>query len=178
MQISPLQLEDYFLKELHFSVVDAMAQPPEKDAQYAPVQFNVNVDSSQQGEDPRLWRCELAIQSREEENQNLPYRFRISFVGFFRVSKEWPEERVELVARANGPALLYSSAREMLVTLTGRGSFPTLVLPSVTFIPAAAAGKDEPKAEPTGGGANPPGAKPARSKKGAPRKSTKAKEKG
>lgn len=139
MQNSPLQLESYFLNELFFSVESPLLDIPESDVKYPSVQFQVNVDSNPMGEDSRRWRCELAIQSRREEGEQLPYQFRVSMIGFFQISKEWPEEKVEMVARVNGPALLYSAAREILISVTGRGVFPPFILPSVTFIPLAAA---------------------------------------
>ncbi len=55
-------------------------------------------------------------------------------VAFFEVIPEWPPEQVDRLFSANAPALLYSAAREALATVTGRGPYPEIFLPSVTFV--------------------------------------------
>ena len=135
MQISPLQLKGYFLKELAFSLSDELQSMPKEPAQYDLLGIKVDADCSSQDDDPYEWRCELRVESEDEDStKKLPYRFRVVFVGFFHVFEEFPADRVELMARTNAPALLYSAAREALIPLTSRGPYPAIVLPSVTFL--------------------------------------------
>lgn len=134
MQPSPLQLEAYFLKELSFSIADRLETAPTRSPKSDNIGIKVGIDASPRDDDPLKWRCELTVESAEEPESNPPYSFRITFVGFFRVAKGYPAERVELMARTNAPALLYSAAREALVPITSRGPYPAVVLPSVTFL--------------------------------------------
>lgn len=141
MQASPLQLEGYFLKDLQFSLTDSLGDMQDKAIKYGNPGISVDVKTDRRGNDPRKWRCELSVESNKDSDLKLPYTFRITFVGFFEVIKGYPEERIELMARTNAPALLYSAAREALLPLTARGPVPALILPSVTFLqPATEAG--------------------------------------
>lgn len=134
MQASPLQLEGYFLKELQFSLADGLTAIPSASAKYDAIGIKVDTDTTLRDGDPLKWRCELTVESGGESDKKTPYTFRITFVGFFRVSKGYPAERVEIMARTNAPAVLYSAAREALVPLTSRGPYAAIVLPSVTFL--------------------------------------------
>ena len=40
-----------------------------------------------------------------------------------------------LLPEATGTSILYSAAREYLITVTSRGPWPALVLPTVSFMP-------------------------------------------
>jgi preprotein translocase subunit SecB len=131
MQLSPLLLEGYFLKELHFAVNDNVDNHK---SEFDNIEISVDVDTQAHQDDPLRWRCELTIKSKLDPKLYYPYAFVITYVGLFRVSEKFPSERVELLVQTNGPALLYSAAREMLTSLTGRGMFPVVLLPSVTFL--------------------------------------------
>lgn len=137
MQSSPLQLEDYYLKKLEFSLVDDLAEKPVKNENYEPVAFSVRYDSKPLQDDKRRWRCELAVLYKNKKGDKAPYNFHVTLVGFFSIFEKWPDERIDDLAKVNCPAVLYSAVREMLVTITGRNVFPTMVLPSVTFISEA-----------------------------------------
>ncbi len=137
MQASPLQLEGYFLKDLSFSLADTLKAMPSASAKYDAVGIKVDADTTIYDKDPLKWRCELTVESSGESDRRPPYTFRITFIGFFRVSKGYPAERVEVMARTNAPAVLYSAAREALVPLTSRGPYAAIVLPSVTFLEPA-----------------------------------------
>jgi preprotein translocase subunit SecB len=131
MQLSPLSLESYYLKELHFAVND---QKPIKGAEFDNLEIGVKAETQIDENNPLRWSCELTIESKRDPDSYLPYAFVVIYVGIFQVSEKFPSERVELLAKTNGPAVLYSAAREMMVSLTGRGVFPPLLLPSITFL--------------------------------------------
>ena len=96
--------------------------------------IEVNADTQMRNGDPLSWRSEITVKSKDEKEGAYPYTFSVVYVGFFRVVKEFPSELAEQLARTNGPALLYSAAREALMYLTGRGRFPAILLPSITFL--------------------------------------------
>jgi preprotein translocase subunit SecB len=62
------------------------------------------------------------------------YTFHLALVGFFFVAENYPKDKVEILAKTNCPAVLYSTAREMLVTVVRRSPFTPVLIPSVTFL--------------------------------------------
>ena len=73
------------------------------------------------GDDSLAWRCEVTVRSKTEGEGTYPYSFELLYVGFFRVVKEFPPDRIQQMVKVNGPALLYSAAREAIMYLTGKG---------------------------------------------------------
>jgi preprotein translocase subunit SecB len=134
MQISPLQLEHYFLKELSFSLTSNLETPPPGDVSYDRLDVEVNATTKTRDGNPRRWRCELSIKAKYNKRAKHPYNFAIGYVGFFSIRDEVPTEYVETIAKANAPAVLYSAAREALVILCSRPGFPAVLLPSITFV--------------------------------------------
>jgi preprotein translocase subunit SecB len=84
------------------------------------------------------------VNTNERAEGDFPYSFKLVYVGFFRVVKDFPADRIEQMVRVNGPALLYSAAREALVYLSGRGRRPAIMLPSITFIEPPRIAKSHP----------------------------------
>jgi preprotein translocase subunit SecB len=148
MKLSPLQLERYFIKELHFLLKDDFESKPETDlVSELPDLLNLTVRAMRHEADPLRWSFEVSVQFKDDPR--FPYNLRIVMLGFFKVSNEYPAENVEMLARVNGPALLYSAAREAVVTITSRSGSPTAaLLPSVSFLPSPPA-RPETKAKPT-----------------------------
>lgn len=134
MQLSPLQLEDYLLKELRFALISPLTEIPGPDIKYDLLNIEVNAVTAQRADDPLHWRSEVTIRSKDEDEGNFPYTFKLIYVGFFRVAPDFPPDRVEQMVRTNAPSLLYSAAREAILYLTGRGRSPAILLPSITFI--------------------------------------------
>lgn len=134
MQLSPLRLEDSLLKEVRFSLTGLLAEPPDSAVKYDLMDVEVASDTKMRGDDPLAWRCELTVKSKEVPEAIYPYSFIFVYVGFFRVVKEFPAERIPQMVRTNAPAVLYSAAREAVLYLTGRGRYPAVLLPSITFL--------------------------------------------
>jgi len=79
----------------------------------------------------------------ENEKKKIPYSIHLIAVGLFSVSKEW--EDPEKLLKINGASILYSSAREFIITITSRGPWPPVLLPTISFIPAEEKAKIPPK---------------------------------
>jgi preprotein translocase subunit SecB len=133
---SPLSLEWYFIKELR------VAWQPDFDGSEAKSllvsDLSVEVLPSQNKEEPLKWGFELIITLEDKTGKRFPYTFQIALVGFFEISKAYAERNpngAELLAIVNGPAVLYSAAREHITTVTSRGPYPEVILPTVTFLP-------------------------------------------
>lgn len=148
--MSPLQLDRYFLKELHFALNPGFEEgiPVPRNKFEIPT-VNIGVMSMVRNpNNPRQWRFELLVDLLDPDTGRFPYKVQATMVGFFTVSERYPAEKVERLAKTNGPSLLYSSAREIIAFATGCSPYPQLTIPAVTFIQpekAVAAGKDQPQ---------------------------------
>jgi preprotein translocase subunit SecB len=132
---SPLQLDRYFLKSLHFELKPGYDRTRVSSVDMAPPGLEIGVVSVEQSpENPTQWRFEVSLELPDTPESRFPYTVETTLVGFFTVSEHYPVEHAERLARINGPALLYSSAREIVASITGRSPYPKLLIPSVTFI--------------------------------------------
>lgn len=91
------------------------------------LEFGQNVD------DPKQWQVILSVHLDGVDNKPAPYKGCIEYVGIFSIDGSSSEEKVQRLIAVNCPALLYSSVREMVALLTGRGPHRALTLPTVSF---------------------------------------------
>jgi preprotein translocase subunit SecB len=146
MKRSFLAIEGYYVKELSFGVTPKCEEraeymswsgfhfQPEPTYEPDPVTFDVYGSVSQNKDEPNRWYNEIQIKSHTDEKKNFPYSFDITIVGYFRLDGQHTQEHVNVFLYAHAPAILYAAAREVLATVTGRGPYPAIVLPSVSFI--------------------------------------------
>jgi len=124
---APLELKKYF-----FPLVHVAADPeyePEKGNDK--VHFDVNT-SITRDEKNDLFQITLEILAEpENEDCRIPYSIQLTGVGLFTVSKKWKEP--ERLLRINGASIIYSAAREFLITVTSRGPWPPVILPTISF---------------------------------------------
>lgn len=134
MQFSPLQLEGYFLKEVSFVSNEEITEKPTelKKSENLGVKVSVQIDALDK--ENHRWRCSLTLDLKPDKEIDSAYNFHLVLVGFFFVVKEYPKDKAELLAKTNCPAVLYSTAREMLVTVVRRSPFAPVLIPSVTFL--------------------------------------------
>ncbi len=172
--LSPLELLQYYVKELYFCVkenfVDKYEEFEGRDEVAYPKLAAKIIDNQI---DPRSWRFELEVESKDEDSTEFPYSLRITLVGFFRVREQYPADRADLLARVNGPSVLYSAAREALATATSRSGYPAIVLPSVMFTYMEETQSQSSALPPAGDGAAHAEERPTTKKQGTPRKSSK-----
>lgn len=141
--ISPLQLDRYFLKGLHFQLKHGFDRGRVSPEQFAAPQLEIGVISAEE-EEPLRWRFEVSVELPDLPESEFPYQVETTLVGYFTMSDSCPPEHAERLARVNGPAVLYSCAREIVASITGRSPYPKLLIPSVTFIqPEVAANNSE-----------------------------------
>ena len=146
MKPSPLHLEGYFLKDLAVEINPKFNKKADVSAwigfhyqldssfQPDPVTFGTAGSIAVKKDDPLSRYYELTLTSDKSPRKKFPYYFRITVAGYFKICKGYPEERAELLFHANAPAMLYAAAREILATVTGRGPFPAIILPAVSFL--------------------------------------------
>jgi preprotein translocase subunit SecB len=143
MNPSPLLLDSYYFKEITIKYHSGTENSGDK---IVADDLKVNVLEMQDDDNSRKWIFQLTIELPETAKPKSPYTFRIILTGFFEVSETYQAALADKLAKANGPAILYSAAREILAILTARGFGSTLLLPSVNFLPPAQKKTEEEKA--------------------------------
>jgi preprotein translocase subunit SecB len=148
MKASVLHIEGYHLKELSIELNESFAKKsvfgawsgyhyhPDESYKVDPLNFKVNSEISKKVGDPFSLRYVLNIHSSGPKSK-VPYSFKVSLVGYFHVDGsvvEKDKKQASVLLYANAPALLYAAARELLATTTGRGPYPAVILPSVSFL--------------------------------------------
>jgi preprotein translocase subunit SecB len=132
---SLLQLETYFLKELSYSIKDGLNTIPESVADFKHVGLEISDVTTLIDEEQYKCRCELIIETSESlSNEGSFYKFKIVMVGFFTVNPNLSPDKAKLLAESNSPAVLYSTSREIIATVTRRSPYPAVLLPLVTFV--------------------------------------------
>ena len=128
MKLSPLQLNGCY-----FSEVSIKANASAKSADVNKVEVSVNVRAMPSGDNPRYWYVFLDITINPQEGVVVPYFGQISAMGSFSVDDKWSDNQIERLVYINGAGLLYCSSREMVFTITSKGWFNALSLPSWSF---------------------------------------------
>lgn len=126
MKTSPLRLEASFPAKI--SLENRIDGDPEAEItpECAP-EFLQNKDN------PRLWQVRLNIKFAGKPGTRALHEGEIEFVGLFTVTDEVPEEQMARLIAVTCPSILYSSAREVVALLTGRGPYKAFLLPAVSF---------------------------------------------
>ncbi len=134
MQASPLQLEHYFLAESWCQAASAAAVDP--NAAWPPPTtecFHTDIQMFRGEQDPNIYRIQLAIETVPEPESPLPYQVRLQFIGYFQIDPDFEHPNREHLIQINGASVLYSAARDFLLTLTARGPWGPMMLPTVNF---------------------------------------------
>jgi preprotein translocase subunit SecB len=126
----PMQLENHFFTKV---MVEANpAYQPEKDEELLEVVTEVQI--GQHKDNPHKWRVILNLRTESTDEMKMPYKIDLECVGLFKVAPEIKEKKMPFLVRANGAAILYSSAREFLLLVTGRGPWDGFYLPTTNFL--------------------------------------------
>ena len=127
----PLQLETYYFTKVAVSA-DPCYEP--KEGVPPAITIDTKVGIGQHNDDPSRWMVTLGVHAKSPDEKPIPYNVDLEVVGFFRVVPEVERGKVPLLVQANGAAILYSAAREYLLTITGRGPWPPIALPTTNFL--------------------------------------------
>ena len=133
MNLSPLQLLDYFVAELHFSLNSKYDSTKKLEKKLE--EMEANHRSERNSEHLRTWTVVLELKYQPAVETNTPYVFSLKLVGFFKVADAYPETQVERLVQTNGPSVLYSIARELVREQTARGPDGPFILPTASFVP-------------------------------------------
>jgi preprotein translocase subunit SecB len=136
MKHSPLQLLRYFAPEVSCSA--NLAFDPAKECDSVLEQLSVGATVAQQQNPENApahsWSVEMKISQKLKDGQNFPYRFDLTLVGIFTCKDGFrTHEDEEQFVRVNGSSMLYGAAREVIRSLTSRGPWGELLLPTLSF---------------------------------------------
>lgn len=135
MNLAPLQLADYFLTELSLKANPSF--DPSKPADNCVEALVVTPQCAMTKEDPKYgseWLVSLEISQTIPEGTNLPYAFGLSIQGTVVASQHLTGTTLQRAMHANGPAMLFGAAREIIRAATGRGPWPAVIIPSTNFL--------------------------------------------
>lgn len=139
-----IRLDGYYIKELHCGVsgdLDGKANftlGTGLHIQHAgimecpTISTNLLVDMGQNKKDPTKFRMMLRITSDDKKDE-IPYTFDLQLIGYFSVPEVEPFFGMDVWVHRSAVMILYSTAREVIASVTGRGPFPALILPTLTF---------------------------------------------
>jgi preprotein translocase subunit SecB len=131
MNPSPLQLEGYYLTDLSFQAsLDHHSAGGETKIWAEDLESAVWYENKGHGK----WRVVLRVELPSTSEHRGPYSFKVGLIGFFELASDYRGGNAEQLVKINGPSMLYSAAREALASVTGRGPFPPVLLPSVNFL--------------------------------------------
>jgi preprotein translocase subunit SecB len=135
MKPSPLTLHDYFVTDLSFTVNREF--DPTKPATLCVDDLIIKREAKLRDSNPLQWRMTLRIQHQALPGHNTPYAFTLELVGFIDLAPEFPleEEKRQRTLEVNGASMLYGAAREIMRSVTSRGPYLQIILPSVSFYP-------------------------------------------
>jgi len=134
---TPIKLEEYF-----FPVVQVVADPSAEEEDQG-FKYKAEVSLSH-NEEEDLYQVAVEISSIPEgKDQKQHYTINLVVIGLFRVASDFPN--IGKLLYVNGSSILYGAAREFLITITSRGPWEALRLPTHSFLEQyeSEAGKDE-----------------------------------
>ena len=123
---APLQLDIYFFDSLSIRV------NPKGSLNYRLTgeQLVIDAEYSLNTEDPTKQKVSLTVRNHPED-PSATYLFSATVIGIFTISDPSDQNSLPHVV-VTGSSMLFGAIREMLLTLTGRGPFPNLILPTVS----------------------------------------------
>jgi len=142
MQLLPLNLKNYCVT--NFSVKAAEMQfssPEEVDAILSKSTANMTTrvqlarGASELG-NVSVWKVTLNVSCVPAPGTKFgPYTVELELIGFFELRSDFDADKAPQFVSTNGASVLYGVARELIVTMTGKGPYPPVLLPITTFAP-------------------------------------------
>lgn len=96
--------------------------------------LHVERDASHVSEDRTRWHVALRLSFEPPDKDNSPYRFVAGLFGVFFCSNELPKEiDAETLVGVNGTSILYGVARDLILTISEKGPWGGVTLPTMSF---------------------------------------------
>ncbi len=138
---APLTVINYFFPHVQISADPQFNPEPGASPPDCSVKVTIQHDNLKD-----LYQVSIQISSApENESSRQAYSIDLVVVGLFKVSQDWPDP--EKLLSLNGVAILYSAAREFVITITGRGPWGPVIIPTLHFQPKESTKKSSSSAE-------------------------------
>ena len=130
----PLVLINHVFTDININANLEIPAEELKDENFFDVDCSTEMETYQNNEDPRLFKVILTI-TNQHSDKTYAYNFKITIHGFFRIIEDCPEDKWGPLIEVLAPSILYTSARDFLYTVSSRGPYPGIYLPTVSFLP-------------------------------------------
>lgn len=135
MKLAPLQLSDYFLTDLTLQAnPDYISTKPADDCVETLAVTPHYSQTKNNGEKGTEWLVSLEISQTIPDGGNLPYSFSLRIQGTVLASPHLSGPKLQRAMHANGPAMLFGAAREIIRAATGRGPWNAVIIPATNFL--------------------------------------------
>lgn len=129
---TPLQLERSFFAKVHIEANPSYL-PGQSDELQDNIEITVSLNVGQHQQDPSRYQVRLSIDKIEGKETQLPYIISLQIVGLFQVDEAFKADNIQHLVEINGASMLYSAAREQVLSITGRGPWGAFQLPTLNF---------------------------------------------
>lgn len=127
-----MDMRTHFFPEIHVRA-NPEADLSSEDAYDLDFVTEVEVQSDEKRPDDRF--IYFTIKTNDPEKSKA-WQINVCIVGQFRYKADCPEENRTHLAYVTGQSIIYGIAREMIHTLTLKGPFEPVYLPTITFVPS------------------------------------------
>jgi len=133
MRKPPLEMRHHFFPSVHIEADVNVAEKPPKVSDFGyDYKIDLQVGKILPG---GLYPIALNIEACELEGKIKGYNLKVLAMGYIALDPSVPEDRKDNLVAVNGGSLLYGAAREYIYSLTMRGPFPPIYLPTISFMP-------------------------------------------
>lgn len=130
----PVEMRDHFFTDVQVKADPSVAKDIKKGKEFG-YTYKLDVECSKVPRTNSEYNVQLTIETAELSGCLKGYDVRLVVFGPVEVDKKVEKARREGLAAVLGATLLYSAAREFLYSITLRGPFPPIYLPTTSFIP-------------------------------------------
>ena len=130
----PLQLDGYVFTKLLVEANSEYNLEEQQEISQSEIDFSLGIVVGKDKDNPLLYQIQIQIENLRAKKAILPYTIEARVVGVFSVDPDFKHDDLERLIQINGASMLFGAAREQILTLTGRGPFGPLKLPTINLL--------------------------------------------
>ncbi len=124
MKESGFKLLGYRIQKIDFDISDHYGKEPENLSQ------EINIENNFSKEKPRTVEVVLNITVKAQTGS---LNIFVKLKGIFEAQDSMSEETFQILAKQNGPAILFPFARAIITSYTAQANIPPVIMPTVNF---------------------------------------------
>ncbi len=130
---SPLRLERSFFTRVQIVADEKYAEARKNNPNPLDVNLSIEVGIGRPDEAEAPYNITVKVAELTPTSGVLPYKIEVEAFGVFSVVSGFVHPELEKIVGVNGASMLYSSMREYVSLLTGRGPYGSYQLPTVNM---------------------------------------------